>query len=272
MGRINPIRYRGYYYDEETGLYYLQSRYYDPVVGRFLNADEYTDDGAGVIGHNLFTYCGNNPILNQDSNGRFLLTSILIAAGVSAVVSMAADVVSQAIQGHGFENYDIRKTLVSGLAGAVSGACSMIPVIGVVGSIAINSALGVGTYATNQTLDGEKITVEGLVSNAIIGGIGGYVGCKVRSAPTQSIQSQAQRSIAKGMNKISTGVKGAVKRGKTYLSTGYKQYYQYGAKVGLNSGIGSVASAASGLIYNKFMGGWGKYISLGGSGQMWVPA
>ena len=42
---LNPLRYRGYVYDDETGLYYLQSRYYDPVTGRFLNADVYADTG-----------------------------------------------------------------------------------------------------------------------------------------------------------------------------------------------------------------------------------
>ena len=60
---INPIRYRGYYYDTETGLYYLQSRYYDPLVKRFVNADGYASTGQGFIGCNMFAYCLNN--LNQ---------------------------------------------------------------------------------------------------------------------------------------------------------------------------------------------------------------
>ena len=54
IGNINPIRYRGYYYDSETGLYYLQSRYYDPETGRFVNADgELTELGGNIQGHNL---------------------------------------------------------------------------------------------------------------------------------------------------------------------------------------------------------------------------
>ena len=69
LGVQNPIRYRGYYYDTETGLYYLQSRYYDPVVGRFLNADGYVSTGQGILGTNMFAYCGNNPVSRFDVSG-----------------------------------------------------------------------------------------------------------------------------------------------------------------------------------------------------------
>ena len=62
LADINPIRYRGYYYDTETGLYYLQSRYYDPETGRFINADEFVSTGQGILGNNMFAYCGNNPV------------------------------------------------------------------------------------------------------------------------------------------------------------------------------------------------------------------
>ncbi len=67
---INPFRYRGYYYDTETGLYYLQSRYYDPETGRFINADsiDYLDPES-INGLNLYVYCANNPVMNIDPNG-----------------------------------------------------------------------------------------------------------------------------------------------------------------------------------------------------------
>ena len=59
----------GYVYDTETGLYYLQSRYYNPAIGRFLNADAYASTGQGITGNNMFAYCGNNPALNSDPSG-----------------------------------------------------------------------------------------------------------------------------------------------------------------------------------------------------------
>ena len=66
---LNPFRYRTYYYDNETWFYYLQSRYYDPAIGRFINADAYASTGQGIIGHNMFAYCGNNPIAYADHWG-----------------------------------------------------------------------------------------------------------------------------------------------------------------------------------------------------------
>ncbi len=63
----NPFRYRGYYYDAEIGIYYLQSRYYDPNTGRFINAD--SPEYASVTGNNLFAYCNNNPVMNVDYFG-----------------------------------------------------------------------------------------------------------------------------------------------------------------------------------------------------------
>ena len=65
----NPFRYRGYYYDTETDLYYLNSRYYDPAVGRFLNADGYINANGDLIGFNMFAYCGNNPVMLCDDCG-----------------------------------------------------------------------------------------------------------------------------------------------------------------------------------------------------------
>ena len=63
----NPFRYRGYYYDTETGFYYLQSRYYDPTTGRFLNADGYITTGQGLTSYNMYAYCSNNPVNYKQS-------------------------------------------------------------------------------------------------------------------------------------------------------------------------------------------------------------
>ena len=69
LGAANPFRYRGYYFDVETGLYYLQSRYYNPQWGRFINADAACDTEDGVLGTNMFAYCHNNPVMFVDLTG-----------------------------------------------------------------------------------------------------------------------------------------------------------------------------------------------------------
>ena len=69
LAEVNPLRYRGYYYDNETGFYYLQSRYYDPANRRFINADSYQSTGQGFVGTNMFAYCNNSPVDLYDPSG-----------------------------------------------------------------------------------------------------------------------------------------------------------------------------------------------------------
>ena len=69
IGEINPIRYRGYYYDTESGMYYIGTRYHDPVVGRFINPDMALGVNGDISTYNLYIYCGNNPVNRYDVNG-----------------------------------------------------------------------------------------------------------------------------------------------------------------------------------------------------------
>ena len=94
LGKNNPFRYRGYVYDEETGFYYLQSRYYNPVVGRFISADVLLSTGQGVIGHNAYAYCLNDPINSVDSTGNFSFKNLfsgvnLVSIGITAITAAA---------------------------------------------------------------------------------------------------------------------------------------------------------------------------------------
>ena len=91
------FRYRGYYYDTETGFYYLQSRYYNPTWGRFINADNYINANGDLIGFNMFAYCSNNPVMYADITGhsmewlgavgRFLGGFIIAATGIAAMIT-----------------------------------------------------------------------------------------------------------------------------------------------------------------------------------------
>ena len=101
LATLNPFRYRKYVYDPETGLYCLGSRYYDPEVGRFVNADDFetlTYQMDSVQGKNLYQYCFNNPVIYEDVVGKWpKLSSVFAAvAAVAAVVTVGAICVATA--------------------------------------------------------------------------------------------------------------------------------------------------------------------------------
>lgn len=86
----NPIRYRGYYYDIETEWYYLQSRYYNPEWGRFINADGYVSTGTGILGYNMFAYCNNNPIMFVDTAGQVPITFLVLTVLVLSTALLSS--------------------------------------------------------------------------------------------------------------------------------------------------------------------------------------
>ncbi|WP_084757214.1 RHS repeat-associated core domain-containing protein [Clostridium sp. DMHC 10] len=88
VGVLNPYRYRGYRYDTETGLYYLQSRYYNPEWGRFINADDtdqLDDTNEDLLDYNMFAYCNNNSVNKADNDGRFAY-ALYFVPGIGGVV------------------------------------------------------------------------------------------------------------------------------------------------------------------------------------------
>ena len=88
IANINPFRYRGYYLDSETGLYYLNSRYYNAEVGRFLNADSVVSGTGGeILGYNMFAYCMNNPVNMADDNGNWAKWMEKAAEAISKTVT-----------------------------------------------------------------------------------------------------------------------------------------------------------------------------------------
>ena len=128
IGDLNPLRYRGYYYDAETGFYYLQSRYYDPAICRFINADGLFADG--FIGTNLFAYCVNNPVNTVDYTGNFAITATaaLVAIGLAAIATALTVGICSSPSFQGALD-DACKTAVSAVNTAVSAGRSAVSAV-----------------------------------------------------------------------------------------------------------------------------------------------
>ena len=124
LAELNPLRYRGYVYDQETGFYYLNSRYYDPEIGRFINVDdEISNVGGNELGYNLFAYCFNNPVNLSDQSGSWpslsqALGAVAVAAAAVAVVAIVVAAPALAIAGAG-------ATVVSGALGVAATALAV---------------------------------------------------------------------------------------------------------------------------------------------------
>ena len=204
MSKYNPFIYKGYYCDEETELYYCNTRYYSPEIGRWISIDDVDYlDPESVSGLNLYCYCMNDPVNYSDGSGHmpeWLSTTLKIVGGVAiiagcvvgsiftggalSVVLVGAAIgataggigagISTAVSGgniHDFAN----AFLMSTAAGAISGAVAASP-LGVGAQIGINAALGAVNYAGTQLLNGGNITLGGLLVNAGIGALCGWIG------------------------------------------------------------------------------------------------
>ena len=187
---LNPLRYRGYIYDSETEFYYLQSRYYDPAVGRFINADDIAYLGAGgLTSYNLFAYCGNNPVMGYDPYGTFdflgfakgvgrivtgiaavaagvavcvagapvamiAVAAVTITAGVLTAVNGAADI-QQSVTGNNF----VRDTVFNGNQTAYDVYSGVTETVAAVGTAVCGNYL-----STNCTMKGAVPGTEGKVT------------------------------------------------------------------------------------------------------------
>ena len=122
-----------------TGLYYLQSRYYNPQIGRFISADAFTSTGQGLLGNNMFAYCNNNPVCNYDPNGELAISltvlGLIVGATLGAVIGGVA--AYNAAEDSGAEGWElVGWTALGALGGGIIG--------GAVGA-------GIGAAITNAT-------------------------------------------------------------------------------------------------------------------------
>ena len=239
-------------------MYYLQSRYYDPAIGRFANADIVTNIAANgnLISYNLYSYCGNNPIDRKDTSGDIWGIATLASAAVGGLISAAADI---AVQIATTGSVDIGQTVIAGVSGAISGACALIPggkTLTTVFSGVLNAGLSAGSYVVNQMRKGDSIDTGDLLINTASGLVAGIAGNLFRYKSTGAIREVGEKLLDKAnkkfANAMASGLKSTVKRSLQYWDRGATAIVNYSIRAGVNSGFGStVGTVASAAIQRK---------------------
>ena len=208
---LNPIRYRGYYYDTETRLYYLQSRYYDATLCRFLNRDNVNYlEPESIHGLNLYAYCNNNPVMFADPSGHFAIIPFLIGLGISTLIGaivggvsyVASEVLSYAITGEW--SWSWGQFTGSIIGGAIGGACSMIPIFKPMFVAGLTGALstGIGMHLQNQW-EGTNYNLGQIVAMSFINGFTSvFADVIFRAIPIKGITSGrgSYKAIASQIN------------------------------------------------------------------------
>ena len=228
LATINPLRYRGYYYDTETELYYLSNRYYDPKVSRFINADS-TDavlSANGLYDQNLFAYCDNNPVMRADNEGGFW--HIVAGAAVGAVIGVLAQATTNLLSGEDITT-DLWKSAITGAVGGFAASTTM----GYLGVVAWNAgaAMVVETideaFVQKEPINPGTILTEGVIAGAfgVMGGRGNGSRSLFRfgkRTTTNVVKRAVNVSSHKG---IKVGLSEA-KKAVTYYARSTSNYYE----------------------------------------------
>ena len=216
LGRRNPFRYRGYIYDEEICLYCIKTRCYNVQTCRFLLADESYILLTNAEDHNdknLYAYCDNNPLSRKDEDGDLWC---LIGAAVGALISGGMELVDQLCSGKSIEDVNWKKVGVSAASGAASGFVASTGV-GLIGQVGLNAGISAATYAADAKLNGEEITMKGLIDNAVAGGISGLIGGRGANVKgMRSVWNSANKGITRELRR--RNVEYAAKRIAVYTA------------------------------------------------------
>ncbi len=209
IGVQNPFLYRGYYYDIETGLYYLNSRYYDPQTGRMINADSLdtlTASPTSATDKNLFSYCDNDPVNRADDEGGFW--HLIAGAAIGALIGGVSQIISNKVTGKSWDD----GLLIAMGTGALSGVLAASGV-GLVGIIAGNAAISMAGNAANQIVSNKGLSnfnAGDMALDGVVGGASGALGGAGKGS--KNLMNLGKQTVKRTVNTLEhSGVKAAVK-------------------------------------------------------------
>ncbi len=252
LADINPLRYRGYYFDTETELYYLSNRYYDPKVSRFINADS-TDavlSANGLYDQNLFAYCDNNPVMRADNEGGFW--HILVGAAVGGLISGAVQVATNLATGNKWSDGLLSSVATGAIGGAVSSSSLCRAAV-----FGINALASATSEGIDQVASGQKINIGAVLSEGVIGGVFGAIGGKGNGTKSlfnlgvSTVKRTTNATVHKG---IKSGVKEATKA-FAYYAKSTKSYYRNTYSIGslLRDSVTEVSSNVTSNIVSSWI-------------------
>ncbi len=170
----NPFTYRGYYYDKDIGLYYLNARYYDSQTGRWISPEPNVyssafDSGSGLIGYNVYASCANNPVNFYDPSGEFILTALIVGIVAGAVIggAIGGTVAYNYAKSSGLECSDLLLTTAEGvgkgaLIGGAAGGLVVGATGGVVAAYGASSVAGTAMITSTATIAAKAYEVSAL--------------------------------------------------------------------------------------------------------------
>ena len=246
IANANPIRYRGYYYDADLGLYYLQSRYYDSEIGRFINADTMdvlSVSFDGVTDKNLFLYCDNNPIVRADLGGD--VWNVIIGAVVGAAVG-------------GFSTFinggSTSEIVLSIVCGGISGGFAATGFGGLAGQVivgAITSCIDSGYQNIRDVFSNEKTIGDAIICTVVDTAMGATFGARgFEGTEALETSSKMMRNTHSALKKLYKGtVHPTVKKTANKVLKQSRKYLVSEIKSGLFDGI---TTGAIGFGISKF--------------------
>ncbi len=261
IANINPLRYRGYYYDTETKLYYVNARYYDAKVKRMLNSDDISIVAVSLeslTDKNCFSYCDNNPVIRTDGEGN--IWHVVVGAAVGGILNSIDEIVGvvDAYKNSGNIYQAWLHLGVSFTSGAISGGLSMTGV-GAAASAGINAVLSGGSELATQLIDfgfqakemnlginDLNLNVSSIVYETVVGGISSYS----KGAGNKGVTNLGKATVSKSLKTYSAvkskkGLSAAVKAYKGKAVQQAKYYLRSTKKMSIELVKNSIVSLIS---------------------------
>ncbi|MDG0889313.1 RHS repeat-associated core domain-containing protein [Paracholeplasma manati] len=247
LSTINPYRYRGYRYDLETGFYYLQSRYYNPQIGRFISPDSINYlNPMSNSGENLYTYTANNPVNLIDPDGNFAISAIIIGLAFGFTGTMLTDLLDDGEVFNGSQDWKdyLGNTLAGGIGG-LAGAFGLNMLGSVLFSAAGDSIGGLVSGDINSWESFARVFALSIGTSILSSGLS-----KVVSDAFGASQYRAIRAISSNNLKVNNYLKGL---SGSYQKAGIKNVLKIGAN-SMDDFLKLLSRTSSNIIVSEIAG------------------